>query len=189
MAYGLLIVLKTSKTAVKKIPATRPSKKPLPWRLKLPSTFCTWSVRWILTASGAIALLPLSLKSTPTIKAPIPFTSSLEKHEFCLLFALSILRPQKDLVKTTKRINAIDKLIMVLVDLDLKALPCPLRSTQVRLHLQIIVTATGYYSKRPGTWIKLPVTIITKKGILLTSALSPTSQKTSISLGNLHISD
>ena len=41
--------------------------------------------------------------------------------------------------------------------------------------------------ERTGTGIMSPITIVIRKGILLISALSSTSQKTRISVGDLHV--
>ena len=55
--------------------------------------------------------------------------------------------------------------------------------------LGITKTATSHHSGKTGTWVKLLVIIIIRKGILLISAPSSTSQKTSIGFNNLHAGD
>ena len=57
------------------------------------------------------------------------------------------------------------------------------------LCLGMTETTTGHRSGRIVTWLKSLITIVTRKSILLPSALSFISQKTSISLGDLHVSD
>ena len=107
------------------------------------------------------------------------------------LNVLRIPRPWTGLGRTIKTIVAIEKVVVIvaLMAQDLQALPQPPESTQLILFLGMIEIATGHRSRRTKTWFKLLVTIIIRKGILLTSALSPTSKKTSISFGNLHVGD
>ena len=149
--------------AIRKTPETKPSKKPLLQRPKPPSIICSRSVRWIFAALKAIASPSLSLKSKRVIKAPIIFAFSLKKHKPYLPIASSMLRPPQGLTGTTKRINAIEKPIVVLVALDFKVLLLPLRSLWLIPRISTTLIANGYQSNMTGIWVKLPITIVTKK--------------------------
>ena len=178
---------KPSKKVVEKTPGTRPFERPLRLRPRPPQIFLRRSARWMLAASGATAPFSNLPRIIPGTKAP--FRSALTRHKPCLLIALSLPRP-RNLARTTKKVGAIGIVaIAALTAVGLRASPRPLGSTQPRLRLKtiVIVAATGQY--KIETWAKPPITMVTRKSILLTNVLSPASQKTSISLGNLLVGD
>ena len=119
----------------------------------------------------------------------VPLRSAHRRHEPCLFIALSSPRP-KNLVGTTRKIGTIGIIaIAAPAALGLRAPPRPLGPTQPRPRLKIIVAATSQRIEKIGTWAGPSVTTVTKKAILLTNALSPVSEKTSIGLGNLLVDD
>ena len=145
-------------------------------------------MRWMLAAPRATAP-PWNLpKITPGTKAP--FCSAPKKYKLCFLIVSNKLKPQRDRVGTTKRIGTI-KIVAIAASapLGLRALPRPLGSAQPRSRLEMIVAATSQRIGKIGTWAGPPVTIVTWKAILPTNALSPVSQKISISLGDLRVGE
>ena len=90
----------------------------------------------MLATPKAIASPLLSAQSTPAIETPIRFALSLKKHEPYLPIASSMQRPLKDLAGTIKRVVVIEKPIVILVALNVKALFRPLRSTKLRPRLK-----------------------------------------------------
>ena len=153
-------------------------------------TFLYGSMRWMLAVSRATAP-PWNLsKNTPGTK--VFFCSAPKRHKPCLLIIPSELRPRKDRKKTTRRVGGI-KIVTLAAPAapGLKAPPRPLRSTQPRLWLEMIVimAATSQRIGKIRTWAWPPVTIITRKSILLTNVLCLTSLKTSIGLDNLFAGD
>ena len=175
---------------VGKTPANRPSRRPLPQRPKQLLTFHSGSERWICAVHGAINLL-LKRTNAPKKRFSTGIFPGLRSLDSNLLNVLRIPRPLTSLGETIRTISAIEKVvvIMALVTQDFQVPPQPLRSIRPIPLLEITVTTTGHQSKRTKTWIKLTVIIITRKGILLTSAPSFTSQKTSIGPGKLHVGD
>ena len=97
-------------------------------------------------------------------------------------------RPRRDHQKSRRNRNVA---IAAPAAPGLRALPRPLGSTPPRSRLEtiVIMAITGKRVKKIGTWAKPLVTIVTRRGILLTNVLSPTSQKNSISLGNFLVGD
>ena len=123
-----------------------------------------------------------------TLETKVLFCSALKKHKPCLLIVPSKLRPWKDCIRTTKRVGAIGIVIMAaFATLGLRAPPRPLRSTRPRFRLEtiVIMAATGYHVRKIETWARPPVTMVKRRGILLTNVSSPASQKNSIGLGVL----
>ena len=144
-------------------------------------------MRWILTVFRAIAPSPLYLKSTSAIEAFIFSALILRKQQPYLLIAPGVLKYSIDLAKTRKRVEIIEKSILMFVALDFKVLSRSLGSTQLKPRFKTSVTRTGYQSKKTRTLVKSAIKIIIKKTILLTTATNITSQKTSIGPGNLQI--
>ena len=187
-ASGPPSVLRPSKKVNKRIPETRLLRRLSRLRPRPPCTFFCGSVKWMLAASEATTL-PWNLpKIIPGTKAP--FCSAPKRHEAYLLIIPSELKPWRDRARTIRRVGTIEIVaITAPTTPSLKAPPRPLRSTRPRLRLEIIVAATSQCVGKLEIWAGPPVTIITRKTILLTNAISLTSQKTSISLGNLLVGD
>ena len=143
----------------------------------------------MFTTSKAITLLSLSLKSTLAIKTFISSVFSFKTYKPYFCIVPSVLRFLKDLAKTTRRVDIIEKPIVVHVAPDFKVIPWPLGSIRVKPYFETIKTTTDHWSKKIGTWVKLLITIIIKKSILLTNAQNLISQKSSISFNNIHNSD
>ena len=143
----------------------------------------------MLTAPRVIASLPLRPKNILAIDASINSVFSLKKHEPYLSIAPNMLRSPRDLIKTIKRVGIIEKPIVILMTLDIKVLSWLLGLAQLTTYLKLTVNVIGYYSERIKIWIKSPITIIIRRDILLTSALSSISQKTSIGFSNSHVGD
>ena len=166
-----------------------PWGRPSQLRQSPPWTFLPESAKWMLAAPRATALpwnLPRIIPRTKT-----PFRSTITRHKPCLLITPSLPR-LKNLAGTTRKVGAIRIVaIATSVALGLKAPPRSLGSIRPRPRLKtiVIVAATGQRIRKIKTWAKPFVTIITKRGILLTSAPTITSQKTSIGLGNLYVDD
>ena len=124
-----------------------------------------------------------------TSKTKASFRSAAKRHKPFHLIATSPSRP-KDLAKTTRRVGAIGIVaIAAPATLGFMAPPQPLGSTQSKFPLEMIMLATSQRIGKIGTGAGPLVTTVTKRAILPTNALSPTSQKTSIGLGNLFIGD
>ena len=143
----------------------------------------------MLTALRAITPPQNLPKITPKTKAS--FCSVFPRHKLCLLIAPSSPRP-RNLAGTSKRVDVIGIVaIAAPAAPGLKVPPWPLESTWPipRLETIVIVAAIGQYVEKIRTWARPPLIIVTRNGILLTSAPSPTSQKTSIGLGDLHVGD
>ena len=133
--------------------------------------------------------LPQNLpRITPGTKAP--FRSAPKRHKPCLFIVLNKLKPWRDRVGTTRKVDTIGIVaIAAPVALGLSTLPWLLGSIQPRPRLKMIVAATSQCVKKIRTWAKPPVTIVTRKAILPINALSPLSQKTTIAFGNLLVGD
>ena len=101
------------------------------------------------------------------------------------------LRPRTGFGKTIKTIGAIEKIIVIVAFAaqDFQTSSQPLESTRQIFWLGMTKIATGHQSGRTRTWLKSPITIVTRKDILLTNIPSLINQKTSIGLGNLHVGD
>ena len=143
----------------------------------------------MLAAPGAIA----SPQNLPRIilRTKVLFCSAFTRHKPCPLIALSPTRP-RDFAGTTRKVGAIEIVAIAATPaLDLRASPRLLRSIRPKPQLEIImiVAVTGHHIRKIGTWARSPITIVTRRGILLTNASSPTSQKTSIGFGNLLVGD
>ena len=133
----------------------------------------------------------LKRKNVPRKKFSTRTVLGIRSINCTLLNASKIPRPWIGLGRTIRTIDAIKKavVIMAFVAQDLQPLLELLGLIESILLLKTIVTAIGHQSRRIKTLVKLPITIVTRKDILLISILSLTSQKTSIGLGNLYISD
>ena len=68
---------------------------------------------------------------------------------------------------------------------SLRALSWQLGSTQTRPRFKMTVTVIGHYDEKIKTQTRLLVITVTRKAILPTNALSLTSQKPNVGLGNL----
>ena len=125
-----------------------------------------------------------------TSRTKAPFCSAPKRHEPCLFIFSSKLRFRRNRAGTIKRVGTI---IIVAIAASaapgLKALLQPLGSTQPRPCLKMIVAASSQCIGKIGTWARLPITTVTRRAILPTNALSPTSKKTSIGLSNFLVAD
>ena len=144
----------------------------------------------MFAAPGATAPPWNLLKITP--RTGSPFCSTPKRHKLCLLIFPNELRPWRDRAKTSRKISAIE--IVVIATLAAPGVRIPpglLESAQSRLWLEtiIIVAAIGQHVEKIRTRAKPFFTIVTGRAILPTNTLSPTGQKTSISLGNLFVDE
>ena len=144
----------------------------------------------MLTVLGAIDLLPRRTNAPKKRSLTTTFLG-LRSLDPRLLNAPRIPRPWTGPGTTIKTRGVIEKAVVIvaLTAQDFQAPPQPLKSIQPIPWLGMTETATGYQSGRTRTWLKSLIIIVTRSSILLTSAPNPTSQKTSISLGNLNVGD
>ena len=144
----------------------------------------------MLAVFGAINHLPKRTNAQKK-KSPTRTFSGLKTLNPSLFNAPRRPRTRTGLEKTIKTIGAIEKAVVIvaLATQDFQTPPHSLESTRPIFSLEMTETTTSHQSRKTKTWLKLSVTIVIRKSILLTSALSLTSQKTSIGLGNLYVSD
>ena len=142
----------------------------------------------MLTSPKATAL-PWNLpKITPGTK--VLFYSAPKRHKLCLLIVLNKLRFRRDRAKIIKKVGTIEIVTIAAPAVpSLRAPSQPLELTRLIPRLEIIVATTSKCVKKIGTWAGPLVTTVTRRAILPTNALSPTSQKTSIGLGNFLVGD
>ena len=171
MAYGPLFVPRPSKIIVRRLFESRSLRKLLPQRSKLLSTFHPGSKRYMFAIHGAINA---SLRQTNALKKRLSNGVFLGFRSLdpSLLNAPKAPQFLTSLVKTIKRIGVIEKVVVILTFAghNVQALSQLLGSMRA-IFLQITIV-TGRLEKMIETRIKFFVTIITKIGILLTSAPS-----------------
>ena len=142
----------------------------------------------MFTISRAINLL---LKQTNTLsnRFLIEIFPGFQSLDPSFLNITKTLRLLTGLKRTIEIISIIEKaiIIMALAELDLQVSPWPPELIKLIFWHKTVVT--GYLKRITKIWAKLSVTIVTRNVFLLINTLSLTSQKTSISLGNLYVSD
>ena len=170
-AYSHPFMPRPSMIAVKKTPGSRPWRKPLPRRPKLPLTFHLGSEKWMLAIFKAIDF-PLRRINAPKRRFPIRTLSGLKSLNASLLNTPKTSRPRTGFRRTIRTIGAIKEIVVIVAFTaqDLQAPPQPLESTEPILWLRMTKTATGHQSEKTNTRLKSPVTIVIKKRILLTRA-------------------
>ena len=189
-AYSPPSMPKPSKMVIKKTSKSRPSRMLLLQKPNPLVNFCPRSKRWMFTVYEAINP-PSKRTNIPRGKFLIKIFLSFRSLDPSLFKVLKIPRLLTSLGKTIKTISEIEEavVIMAFAAQDFQAQLQLLGLIQPIFIFKTTVTVTGHQNKRTETWVKPFIKIISRRSILLTSALSSTSQKTSIGFGNLYIGD